>query len=226
VLVRVAENLTEDHDADLGAEEAASADITEGEVKGMRYALITLIVIAVVFTLALAVPASPMRGEDGGVLSSPLLTGTGIALVIGVVFMVVGMVHGIAAKTITQASDIPGLMGDGVKQLGPILVLFFAAAQFIAYFTWSNLGTVLAVKGADLLEQLDFPSLVLFGLIILLVAVLNLFITSGSAEWALLAPVLVPMLMLMEISPEVTQMLFRMGDSPTNVISPMSPYFA
>lgn len=99
-------------------------------------------------------------------------------------------------------------------------------AQFLAWFQWSNLGMWTAIKGAELLQQWDLPVYVLFGALVVMVAALNLAITSGSAQWALMAPVIVPMMMYIGVSPEVSQMLFRIGDSPTNIITPMSPYFA
>ena len=117
-------------------------------------------------------------------------------------------------------------MARGLKTMLPMIVLFFAVAQFLAWFEWSNLGVWTAIKGSELLQAWDLPPLVMFAGLVLMVAVLNLFITSGSAQWALMAPIIVPMMMLVGTSPEVSQMLFRIGDSPTNIITPMSPYFA
>lgn len=224
LLVRTTQRLNEDEPVETDADE--SGDTSSGQSRGMRNAGKALLVIAVLFTAALAVPHSPFLGKDGSVLESPLLSSTGISIVIGVIFLVLGIAYGISAQTVTRASDVPAYMGQGVKQLGPVLVLFFAASQFVAYFKWSNIGPILAINGAELIEKMHVPTLVLFALVILFVTVLNLFITSGSAEWALVAPILVPMLMILGTNPEVTQMLYRMGDSPTNVISPMSPYFA
>ena len=117
-------------------------------------------------------------------------------------------------------------MEKGLSTLTAMMVLFFAVAQFTSYFSWSNLGQWTAIKGSELLTKADLPPLVLFAALVLMVAVLNLLITSGSAQWALMAPVVVPMLMYVGITPEVSQMLFRIGDSPSNIITPMSPYFA
>ena len=104
--------------------------------------------------------------------------------------------------------------------------MFFAVSQFLAWFQWSNLGPWTAIKGAELLQAWNLPNAVLFLAFVVMVALINLFITSGSAQWALMAPVVVPMMMYVNVSPEVTQMLFRIGDSPSNIITPMSPYFA
>ena len=126
----------------------------------------------------------------------------------------------------TTAREVPEAMAKGLAGVTPVLVLFFAAAQFTAYFQWSGIGPVLAVYGADFIGSLGLSPVFTFAGIVVIVAVMNLLITSGSAQWTLLAPVMVPMLMLLNVSPEMTQALFRIGDSPTNVISPVSPYFA
>lgn len=226
VLVKMTRDMPEDEDSEAsrGGEEASLLAVGDRERVGLRNSAITLLVLASSFTAALAIPSSPLRGEDGGVLSSPLLSG--VAVVLAVAFLVVGTVYGVSVGTITAPRQIPAFMSDGMRELAPILVLFFAASQFIAYFRWSNLGPIIAIRGAEVLENASLPFLVLAAVAVLFVCLMNLFITSGSAQWALLAPVLVPMFMLIGISPEVTQMLFRMGDSPTNIISPMSPYFA
>lgn len=118
-------------------------------------------------------------------------------------------------------------MVEGVKQMAPVLVLFFAIAQFLAYFDWTHIGDVLAVRAAELLEHSQLPIVVVFLLILLLLTVVNVMVTSGSAMWALAAPVLVPMLMLMlvDVPAETTQALFRIADSGSTAITPMSPYF-
>ena len=111
-------------------------------------------------------------------------------------------------------------MGD----MAYYLVLAFAAAHFVAMFNWSNLGLIFAIHGAAVLESSNMPDTLLMASIILFGAVLNLFIGSASAKWALLAPVLVPMLMLVGISPEMTTAAYRVGDSATNIITPLMPY--
>lgn len=224
VLVRTAKQMDE---GSIDIAEEASDETTvprSAETKGLRNTGIAFLIMVALITAALAIPSSPLRGEDGGVLDSPLIVG--VAVVIGFIFLVLGTVYGATVGAITSPKDIPPLMAKGVKELGPIIVLFFAASQFIAYFKWSEIGPIVAIKGSEIIEQAHLPPLVLYAAIVLLVCVMNIFITSGSAQWALMAPVLVPMLMLLGTAPEVTQVLFRMGDSPTNVISPMSPYFA
>lgn len=212
---------------DINQEEIDDAKLLEysrEEVSGLKWSGLGLLVFLAVYFALMFIPGSPLQGEGGDALESVLLTD--IALPISLAFMVVGLTYGVRARTIKRFSDVPEMMGRAIKELAPVIVIFFAAAQFIAYFGWSNIGTVLSINGADALERWDVPPIVLFAGVILLVTLFNLMITSGSAQWTLMAPVLVPMLMLVGISPEVTQMLYRMGDSPTNIISPMSPYFA
>jgi aminobenzoyl-glutamate transport protein len=116
-------------------------------------------------------------------------------------------------------------MVDGVKSLAPILVLFFAIAQFLAYFRWTSIGEVMAITGAEWLATMNVPGWAILLGIAILITFMNFVITSGSALWALAAPVFVPMLMLLDIPPETTQALYRIADSVTNSVTPMSPYF-
>ncbi len=116
-------------------------------------------------------------------------------------------------------------MESTMSTMASYLVLMFFAAQFVHYFAWSQLGTLLAVGGAGILQGLALPSSVLLVLFVLLAAIMNLFVGSASAKWGLLAPVFVPMLYLLGISPEATQMAYRIGDSSTNIITPLMPYF-
>lgn len=222
LLVRTTKDMIDDEPD----EEAASADefrLSPAEKRGVILAFIVGFVFLALYLAALLWPNSIFQGEEG-VLDSPLLSA--IVVPIALMFAVVGVVYGLVTRSITKAQDIPEMMGKGLLSLAPVMVLFFAAAQFVAYFKWSNIGPIIAIKASELLQQAQMPTLVMFAGLVLLVALLNLLITSGSAQYALMAPVIVPMFMLLGVSPEVTQMLFRIGDSPTNIISPMSPYFA
>lgn len=198
--------------------------LTPREKRGLRNSGIAFAVMLAMYLALLLTPGSPLRAEDGSILMSPLLLNVGI--VIALMFAVMGWVYGRAAGTMTRARQIPEAMAKGLSSVAPVLVLFFAAAQFTAYFQWSGIGPVLAVYGADFIGGLGLHPIITFTGVVAIVAVMNLLITSGSAQWTLLAPVMVPMLMLLNVSPEMTQALFRIGDSPTNVISPVSPYFA
>lgn len=218
--------------AAAGNGEAESAEAVDEDDLSLsptesRALLITggaLIAFLAAYFALLLIPGSPLAGPDGETMDSPLIRA--VAVPIALAFFVLGLVYGLASRTIRGAGDIPEFMARGLKTLLPMLVLFFAVAQFLAWFQWSNLGVWTAIRGSELLQTWNLPPLAMFFGLVVMVALLNLFITSGSAQWALMAPVVVPMMMLVDVSPEVTQMLFRIGDSPTNIITPMSPYFA
>lgn len=207
-------HLTDDDDLSL----------TPLERKGLIWAGATLLICLAAYFALLLVPGSPFARPDEGFMESPLIRA--IAVPITLIFFAAGLVYGLIVGTIKEAADIPAFMAKGLESLLPILVLFFAVSQFLAWFQWSNLGPWTAIKGSELLQSWDLPNVLLFAAFVLMVMLINLFITSGSAQWALMAPVVVPMMMYVDVSPEVTQMLYRIGDSPSNIITPMSPYFA
>ncbi|KAA5828485.1 AbgT family transporter [Saccharopolyspora hirsuta] len=204
-------------------EELPDMSLSAAERKGVRRALVAAALYLAVVVLAVLPGGSPLRGEDGSIVDSVLMDN--VAVVMMLFFMVIGTVYGVTVRTITSPKDFPELMGQGLRELVPVLVLFFAVSQFLAYFKWTNIGQVIAIGGAGLLDSMDAPVVVIFLGAVLLISVLNLLLTSGSAMWALVAPVLVPMLMLLHIQPETTQALFRIADAPTNSLTPMSPYF-
>ena len=117
------------------------------------------------------------------------------------------------------------MMAESMKDMGYYLVLAFAAAHFVAMFGWSNLGLISAVHGAAAIQSTGLPLPLVLGLMVLFTGLLNLFVGSASAKWALLAPILVPMLMLVGVSPEMTTAAYRVGDSATNIITPLMVYF-
>lgn len=201
-----------------------SLKLSPREVNALVWTGIASIVMLAAYFALLFISGSPLQGPGGEVMESPLIKD--VAVPITLAFFFLGLIYGVIAGTINSPGDIPEFMARGLKTLLPMMVLFFAVSQFLAWFQWSNLGNWTAIRGAELLQRWDLPPLVMFGAFVLLVAVVNLFITSGSAQWALMAPVVVPMFMYVNVSPEVTQMLFRIGDSPSNIITPMSPYFA
>ncbi|MEI5132521.1 AbgT family transporter [Streptomyces libani] len=166
---------------------------------------------------------SPLRAADGAVIASPLFDH--IAVFLALFFLVIGLVYGRLTGSVSAGQDVPAFMADGLRSIAPLLVIFFAVSQFVALFKWTNIGTYVAVRGADALRDLGAPTLVLFLVLIAAVAGLNLLITSGQALWALVAPVLVPMLMLLHINPATTMALYRIADSCTNSITPMSTTF-
>ncbi|MEU9187067.1 AbgT family transporter [Streptomyces sp. NPDC048484] len=231
VITLVTETVVARRVAAMNATEAELTDVEElpdmtlsaDERKGVRRAITAGALYVAAVVLAMLPAGSPLRGDGGSIVESPLLDN--VAVVLMAFFMVIGTVYGLTVRTITAAQDIPDLMARGLRELVPVLVLFFAVSQCLGYFKWTNLGQIIAITGARVLDSLGAQPVVIFVGAVLLVSLLNLFLTSGSAMWSLIAPILVPMLMLLSIRPETTQALFRIADAPTNSLSPMSPYF-
>ncbi|MCL6546283.1 MAG: AbgT family transporter [Bryobacteraceae bacterium] len=163
-------------------------------------------------------------GETGGVLDSPFLSG--IVAIIFLMFLIPGLAYGIATGSIRKDSDVIEAMGKTMSTLGVYIVLVFFAAQFVAFFGWTHLGIITAIKGASLLKAAGLTGIPLMVAFVVVAAFMNLFMGSASAKWAILAPVFVPMFMLLGYTPELTQAAYRIGDSATNVITPMMSYFA
>lgn len=198
---------------------------TRAEVRGLRAAGLTVVATVIGYFLLLLLPFSPLRGvEETGALSSVLITD--IAGPIALMFLLAGVAFGVVSGSVRRPSDIPELMSAGIRDIAPLLVLLAAAAQFIAFFSWTNIGSLIAISGSGLLDAAGLPLPLLFLSVVLIVAVLNLFLTSGSALYTLVAPVLVPMFMYLGVNPETTQMLYRIGDSAFNIITPLNAFFA
>ena len=142
-----------------------------------------------------------------------------------IIFLAAGWAYGAAANTINNHKDLVAMMAEGMKDMAYYLVLAFAAAHFVAMFNWSNLGIITAVHGADGIKSLQLPLPASVGLLVLFSALLNLFVGSASAKWALLAPVLVPMFMLLGATPDGATAAYRVGDGATNIITPLMVYF-
>ncbi|MGZ1490181.1 AbgT family transporter [Brevibacterium sp. 1718] len=211
------DNLEADEDA-----EHEDLVITDKERKALRLAMFAVIA-AVIAIVVLVVPdGAPLRG-DGPFGESPFLTG--IAFLIAMLFGIGGIVYGFREGTIETWSDVPKLMGQGLASISGVLVLFFAIAQFLEYFEWTNIGMLVSVSVSELFTGLGLPTWVVFILVLLVLSVVNVLITSGSAMWAIMAPVIVPLLMLLEVPPETSQAIFRIADSGSTAITPMSPYF-
>ncbi len=162
--------------------------------------------------------------ETGDLLRSPFMSG--IVAIIFMVAAILGIVYGIAAKTLESNKDVINGMGKSMSTLGTYIVLVFFAAQFVAYFNWTNLGLIFAIEGANFIGSLGLGRIPLMIALVLVAAFINLVVGSASAKWAIMAPVFIPMFMLLGYSPEFTQLAYRVGDSVTNVIAPMMSYFA
>lgn len=164
-----------------------------------------------------------LNPETGEMKGSPFLEG--IVAFIFVTFAIPGYVYGRVAGTMKTDRDVIDAMAKSMSTLGLYIVLVFFAAQFVAFFNWTNLGTVMAVKGAVMLQTLGLDGPEVFVLFIIMCGIVNLSLGSASAQWAITAPIFVPMLMLIGFAPEVIQAAYRIGDSVTNVITPMMSYF-
>lgn len=212
----------------LPDDESATTEFTRPmpgprETRAMKITGLAALAYWALVALATLPRTSPLRAPDGAVIESPLFDN--IAIFLALFFLVIGIVYGRLTQAIGSNHDVPAFMADGLRSIAPLLVIFFAVSQFVALFEWTNIGTYVAVSGADVIREAGAPALLLFALLIAAIACLNLLITSGQALWALVAPVLVPMLMLLHINPATTMALYRIADSCTNSITPMSTTF-
>jgi aminobenzoyl-glutamate transport protein len=163
-----------------------------------------------------------LRDAEGSVLNGPFITGLVGFLV--VYFILVGVVYGKSVGVFKKASDVPKVMADSLTSLTGYIVLIFVIAQFIQIFNYTNLGTVIAVASADFLKGAGFTGIPMILCIILITTLVNFFMTSGTAKWYIFAPIFVPMFMALGYSPEFAQVIYRIGDSCTNPITPIYPY--
>ena len=209
-----------------GSEGGASVSLTGRERKALRLANISFLVLAAAIALLAWPQNSFFRNPETKSLisSSPFMTG--LIVLIALLFFVPSVVYGRVSGAYKGEKDVCAQLGSNMEAMGGYIALSFAAAQFISYFNYTKLGTILALKGADVLGHIGAGGPVLMVLFILLAAVINLFMGSASAKWTILAPVFVPMFMLLGYSPELVQVAYRIGDSATNLITPLMAYFA
>jgi len=207
-------------------------ELSAAEKRGLLWAVVAMLVAAALFALTLMPETSPWRAPAEAVPdgSHPLLVAAApvmqsIVALIFVLFLLPGVVYGYIAGTVKTHRDIIAAMTKSMSGMGYYIVIAFFIAQFLAGFNGSGLGTLMAVEGADFLKGLGLPMwLTIIGLI-LMTGVVNLFIGSASAKWALLAPIMVPLMMQLGVSPDLTQAAYRVGDSMTTILTPLMPYF-
>jgi len=203
----------------------AIEELSKTERKGLRMAGIGALAVIGLLAWSIIPENGLLRDpETGGILHSPFFKG--IVVAIFLIFFVPGLVYGIITKTIRNDKDVVKHMTSAMKGMGGYIVLVFFAAQFVYMFKESNLGIVVAINGAAWLKSVGLTGIPLLIGFALLSAFINLFMGSASAKWAIMAPVFVPMFMLLDYHPGVAQAAFRVGDSVTNVITPMMSYFA
>lgn len=200
-----------------------SLEITDKERKGLRGALLAGAILTVIMLVAVLIPSSPWRNEEGGFLPSSPLLGS-IVFIVFAYFLIMGAVHGRIVGNVRSMRDLVDFMIEALKDVLEFLVLAFILGQFIALFNWSGIGQFTAVKGAAFLQNIGvtgFPAILAF---IVLASLLNLLIISGSSMWTLMAAVFVPMFAIIGYEPAFVQAAFRVGDSATQIITPLNPY--
>ena len=209
-----------DRDAD-GNE--ISVELTKPERRGLMWAGVATLIVTAIILFAVLIPDSPWRNEEGGFLpKSPLLQS--IVFIVFTYFMVLGIVYGKVAGTVKNIKDVVDMMTKAMGDMLGFLVLAFILGQFISLFSWSGIGTFSAVKGAEMLEAAGITGFAAILAFIILASCLNLLVISGSAMWTLMAAVFVPMFALIGFEPAFTQAAFRVGDSATQIITPLNPY--
>lgn len=208
------------------AGETALSEITPAESKGLKAAAFVLLGLVAALIL-LAIPRSSLlRNPQTGSLTAGAPLIDGLIVILALLFFIPSVVFGRVAGTFKNEKDVCGQLEKNMAVMGGYIALVFVAAQFISFFNYSKLGTILAISGAEFLKSTGVSGPVLMLLFVLFTALVNLVMGSASAKWTILAPIFVPMFMLMGYSPELTQVAYRIGDSCTNLITPLMSYFA
>lgn len=200
--------------------------LNDGERRGLRHAGIAALLVAAGFAALCLWPGyTPFINEDstGPIRLQPLYGSIIAALFL--LFLLTGIVFGRAVGTVKGSNDVVAMMREGVRTIAPYLVFVFFAAHFVAMFNWSGIGPIIAISGAENLRGMNLPAPLLLVCVLLLSSVMDLFIGSATAKWSVLSSVVVPMFMLLGISPEMTTAAYRMGDSYTNIMTPLMSYF-
>jgi aminobenzoyl-glutamate transport protein len=199
--------------------------LTSDERRGLRAAGLALLVITALLLWSLVPEDGVLRDpKTGSILHSPFLSG--IVAILFIVSLVPGIAYGWATRSIRNDADVVNAMSKTMSTMGSYIVLVFFAAQFVAFFNWTHIGMIVAIDGAQGLKAIGLTGVPLIVAFVAISATINLAMGSASAKWAIMAPVFVPMFMLLGYSPELTQTMYRVGDSVTNVITPMMTYFA
>lgn len=209
------------------SEDHSLTTISPLEKKGMKKAGITALIFIAVIVIAAIPSDSFLRNENGslfGTPTAPLLSG--IVILISLLFLLPGMAYGKTVGVFTKKNGVCNAMTNSMSSMGSFIALAFVSSQFINYFNYTKLGTIIAMSGANFLNNVQIGLIPLMIVFVLFSALLNLFMGSASAKWNILAPVFVPMFMQLGYTPELCQLAYRIGDSSTNIITPMMTYFA
>jgi len=200
-------------------------DLKENERKGLRWALISMVLGLAILFISVYPESSAWRDPDGGIATNKAPIMQSIVSLIFFLFMIPGIIYGKVSGSMTGMKDMIEGMTKAMHNMAYYIVIMFFIAQFVIAFAVSNLGTLLAISGAEFLKAMGLPTAIMIVGIVLLTALVNIFVGSASGKWGLLAPIFVPMLMTLGISPDLTQAAYRVGDSSTNIITPLMPYF-
>jgi aminobenzoyl-glutamate transport protein len=214
-------------DAGEGPQEADDAPevAPEQEKRGLKFALWATLAVLVGITLLTAIPGAPLRNPDTGKVigDSPFMDS--LIVIIMIVFYVAGYAYGRGAGTIKGSDDVLKTITKSWAGLAGLLFLFLLIAQFIAYFNYSKIAEVLAVKLGDVLEHMDIGKVWLLIGVIIVSMIVDLIIPQAIAKWALLAPIFVPLMLRLGVAPQTVLAAYRVGDSPFNVLTPLMAYF-
>jgi aminobenzoyl-glutamate transport protein len=205
--------------------DAWATRLTIAERRGLQAAGLAALAVAILFAALLLWPGfTPLYDEAAA--PGQRLTPLFYALTPGflLLFLATGWAYGAVAGTIRSHRDVVAMMAKGLEGMLPYLVVVFFAAQFVAMFGWSNLGPITAIAGADQLRAMQAPPALLLPVLTTMSAWLDFLIASSSAKWTAMAPVATPTMMLLGVSPEMTTAAYRVGDTVTNLISPLNAY--
>ena len=228
VTLRIVEPKLGEYDESMAMEDLSDdvsmEPLSSKELRALAWTGVSVLVMFGILALTIVPEWGVLRNpETGEILRSPFLNG--IVALIFICFLIPGFIYGKLVGTMENDRDVIEGMSSAMSTLGLYIVIVFFAAQFVAYFGWSNLGQIFAVKGAQFLQDIGMTGPIIFVGFILVSGSVNLMLGSASAQWAVTAPIFVPMLMLIGYSPEVIQAAYRIGDSVTNIITPMMSYF-
>jgi aminobenzoyl-glutamate transport protein len=212
--------------ADAGeVEEEVAEEDPVAEARGLRYALWATLAVIAVIALLTAIPGAPLRNPETGrvIGDSPFMDS--LIVIIAAIFFAAGLGYGRGTGKIKSSADVLGAITKSWATLASLLFLFLLIAQFIAYFNFSNMAQVAAVKLGDLLERADIGAVWLLIGFILVTLVVDIIMPAAIAKWAILAPIFIPLLIRLNVTPQTVLAAYRVGDSPMNVITPLMAYF-
>lgn len=224
VLVWITKRFIEPRFPKVEADLHEKKEISNEEKKGLKFGGIAFFIYIGLLVLSCLGKNSFFRDANGSLVSLTAPFMGGLIPIMTLAFFIPGLIFGIITKKIKSDKDIARLIGQSIGEMGGYIFIVFVSAQFLNLFSKSNLGIILAIKGAEFIKNIGLQGVPLIVVYILLVAFINLFIGSATAKWAILSPVFIPMFMLLGYDPALTQMAYRIGDSSTNMISPLFPY--